>query len=254
MRKERLGFKYDGGLIVKSPETGIAAKVQLSEDRTPVAYLLNWIDEINLEMKAIEEEKILDKNKIISVMLLFYLVITGLCICLSNVVVGIIASLFFIATTIDKCYFFLPKIIYSIKNKEEAQYANILRKADICYSRGLLINAENIMSVKPSGGIIKEDYMRKIIQAIEGIVLTPVILIAPHVDPIVIILIDIGIFIFICLALKKGSFVRLSVKINELLEYRKPTEEQIDKVLFGFNFLRKIDNMSDKMKYRIYFH
>ena len=114
MRKERLGFKYDGGLIVKSPETGIAAKVQLSEDRTPVAYLLNWIDEINLEMKAIEEEKILDKNKIISVMLLFYLVITGLCICLSNVVVGIIASLFFIATTIDKCYFFLPKIILVI--------------------------------------------------------------------------------------------------------------------------------------------
>lgn len=254
MKKERLGFKYDGGLIVKSPETGIAAKVELSKDGTPVASPMNWIDEINLEMKAMDEEDIPTRNKIIAVMLLFYLVIIGLCICLSGVAVGIIASIYFIATTFDKFYFLLPQIIFGIKNKEKVQYANILRKAYICYSKGLWINKDNIMSVKPSSeGIINEDNMRKIRQAIIGIVLTPVILVAPHVNPIVIIIIDIGIFIFFWRKSKNGSFVRLSAKINELLVYRKPTEEQIDMALLGFQFLRIYENMSDLMKW-FYFH
>lgn len=254
MRRERLGFKCEEGLIVKSPETGIAAKVETQKEGTAVASLMNWIDEINLEMKATEEEVNPSKKKIISGLILFYLAITGIFIVISGVAVGIISGLYFIAMTIVEFYFLLPQIIYSVKHKEEAQYANIFRKAYACYRTGLFINKNNILSVKPSyESIINELNMRNIRQALIGIVYTPLILISPYVNVGAIMIIAVGIIIIFIWIMKNRKLVELSRKINELLVYRKPTDEQIDRVLFGFHFLRKCEDTSELLKW-FYFH
>ncbi len=108
MKRERLGFKFDEGLIVKSPETGIAAKVELQKDGTAVASLMKWTEEMELEMQAKEEEEIPSKKKIIAGMLLFYLGLTGLFICFSGVVVGIMSGVFFTATTAFELWCLLP--------------------------------------------------------------------------------------------------------------------------------------------------
>lgn len=49
MRRERLGFKSDEGLIVKSPETEIVAKVELQNNGTAVASLMKWDEVIELD-------------------------------------------------------------------------------------------------------------------------------------------------------------------------------------------------------------
>ena len=254
MKRARLGYKVGDLLVVKSPETGIAAKVELNADGTGVASLMNWDDTIKLEMKAIEEEKIPSKKKIIAGMLLFYLVLTGLFICFSGVVVGIIVGFYFIAITIMQFYFLLPQIIYSIKHKEEVQYANIFRKVYACHSKGIGINKDNILSVKPSyEGFINESNINNIGLGFIGIIFTPLMLITPYVNTSTIIIIDVGILLILVWSMKNGKFIELSRKINELLVYRKPTEEQIDMALLGFQFLRIYENMSDLMKW-FYFH
>lgn len=250
MRRERLGFKCDEGLIIKSPETGIAAKVELQKDGTAVAGLMNWTEVMNLEMKATEEE--LSKKKILAGMILFYFAITGICIYISGVTIGIMAGLYFIAMTSVEFYFLVPQIIFNAKHKEEAQYDNIFRKTYDCYSRGLFINKKNIQSSKPYyEGFINESNMRRIRQAIIAIVLTPVILSSHYVNMVIII--DVVIFIIFFWSMKTRKLLELSRKINEFLVYRKPTEEQIDIVLFGFQYLKKCEETSDLMKW-FYWH
>lgn len=53
MRRERLGFKSDEGLIVKSPETEIVAKVELQNNGTAVASLMKWDEVIELGMSKL---------------------------------------------------------------------------------------------------------------------------------------------------------------------------------------------------------
>lgn len=254
MKRERLGYKVGDLLVVKSPEKGIAAKVELNADGTGVASLMNWEDAIKLEMKAIEEEEIPAKKKIIAGMLLFYLALTGLFICFSGVVVGIIVSLYFIAITIMQFYFLLPQIIYSIKHKEEVQYANIFRKAYACHSKGILLNKDNLLSVKPADeGFINKINTNNIGLSLIGIIFTPLMLITPYVNTSIIIVIDVAILLILVWSMKNGKLIELSRKINELLVYRKPTEKQIDMALLGFQFLRIYENMSDLMKW-FYWH
>lgn len=250
MKRERLGFKFDEGLIVKSPETGIAAKVELQKDGTAVASLMKWTEEMELEMQAKEEEEIPSKKKIIAGMLLFYLGLTGLFICFSGVVVGTIVGLYFVTMTIMQFYFLLPQMFYGMKHKEEVQYANIFRKADVCHSKGICINKENILSVKPSyEDFINKDNINKIGLSLIGIIFTPLMLIIPYINTITLVIIDVGILIILVWSMKNKRFMELSRKINELLVYRKPTDEQIDIVLFGFRYLKKCEETSDLMKW-----
>ena len=254
MKRERLGYKVGDLLVVKSPEKGIAAKVELNSDGTGVASLMNWDDAIKLEMKAIEEEEIPAKKKIIAGMLLFYLALTGLFVCFSGFVVGIIVGVYFIFVTIMQFYFLLPQILYTINNKEEVQYANIFRKAYACHSKGILLNKDNILSVKPADeGFINKINTNNIGLSLIGIIFTPLMLITPYVNTSIIIVVDVGMFLILVWFIKNGKFMELSRKINEVLVDRKPTEEQIDMVLLGFQFLRIYENMSDLMKW-FYFH
>lgn len=254
MKRERLGYKVGDLLVVKSPEKGIAAKVELNSDGTGVASLMNWDDAIKLEMKAIEEEEIPAKKKIIAGMLLFYLALTGLFVCFSGFVVGIIVGVYFIFVTIMQFYFLLPQILYTINNKEEVQYANIFRKAYACHSKGILLNKDNILSVKPADeGFINKINTNNIGLSLIGIIFTPLMLITPYVNTSIIIVIDVVMFLILVWFIKNGKFMELSRKINEVLVDRKPTEEQIDMVLLGFQFLRIYENMSDLMKW-FYFH
>ena len=254
MKRERLGYKVGDLLVVKSPEKGIAAKVELNSDGTGVASLMNWDDAIKLEMKAIEEEEIPAKKKIIAGMLLFYLALTGLFVCFSGFVVGIIVGVYFIFVTIMQFYFLLPQILYTINNKEEDQYANIFRKAYACHSKGILLNKDNILSVKPADeGFINKINTNNIGLSLIGIIFTPLMLITPYVNTSIIIVIDVVMFLILVWFIKNGKFMELSRKINEVLVDRKPTEEQIDMVLLGFQFLRIYENMSDLMKW-FYFH
>lgn len=62
MRRERLGFKSDEGLIVKSPETEIVAKVELQNNGTAVASLMKWDEVIELDEQANEENHHLKRN------------------------------------------------------------------------------------------------------------------------------------------------------------------------------------------------
>lgn len=78
-------------------------------------------------------------------------------------------------------------------------------------------------------------------------------LITPYVNTSIIIVIDVVMFLILVWFIKNGKFMELSRKINEVLVDRKPTEEQIDMVLLGFQFLRIYENMSDLMKW-FYFH
>lgn len=257
MKRERLGFKFDEGLIVKSPETGIAAKVELQKDGTAVASLMKWTEEMEmeLEMQAKEEEEIPSKKKIIAGMLLFYLGLTGLFICFSGVVVGIMSGVFFTATTAFELWCLLPQVINAFKHKEEAQYAYIYRKLYACYNAGQEINKENIknISVNPTyefGNRINIINIRKITL---GIILTGVILMTRYVNMIIMILIDVGILIIYVCSAKNEKLLEKLTKINELLVYRKPTEEQIDIVLFGFRYLKKCEETSDLMKW-FYWH
>ena len=104
MRRERLGFKSDEGLIVKSPETEIVAKVELQNNGTAVASLMKWDEVIELDEQA-NEEKSSSKKKLIAGMILFYLAITGIFICISGVVVGTIVGLYFVTMTCCRIIF-----------------------------------------------------------------------------------------------------------------------------------------------------
>ena len=193
MKRERLGFKFDEGLIVKSPETGIAAKVELQKDGTAVASLMKWTEEMELEMQAKEEEEIPSKKKIIAGMLLFYL--------------------------------------------------------------GQEINKENIknISVNPTYEFGNRINIINIREITLGIILTGVILMTRYVNMIIMILIDVGILIIYVCSAKNEKLLEKLTKINELLVYRKPTEEQINIVLFGFRYLKKCEETSDLMKW-FYWH
>lgn len=78
-------------------------------------------------------------------------------------------------------------------------------------------------------------------------------LIIPYINTITLVIIDVGILIILVWSMKNKRFMELSRKINELLVYRKPTDEQIDIVLFGFRYLEKCEETLPLMKW-FYWH
>ena len=188
-------------------------------------------------------------------MLLFYLGLTGLFICFSGVVVGIMSGVFFTATTAFELWCLLPQVINAFKHKEEAQYAYIYRKLYACYNAGQEINKENIknISVNPTYEFGNRINIINIREITLGIILTGVILMTRYVNMIIMILIDVGILIIYVCSAKNEKLLEKLTKINELLVYRKPTEEQINIVLFGFRYLKKCEETSDLMKW-FYWH
>jgi len=255
MKRERLGFKFDEGLIVKSPETGIAAKVELQKDGTAVASLMKWTEEMELEMQAKEEEEIPSKKKIIAGMILFNLAIIGAFILASGVAVGLVAALYFIAMTFSAIYFLLPQIIYAVKYKEMVQYESIFRKVDTCYMLRMEINKANIknITVKPFVQEINDrmniDNIRQIFLAVA---ITPFILLVSYVNIIVLFVMEAVICVIYFISIKNERLLEILNKINELLIYRKPTEQQIENVLFGLNYLKKCEE-TDVARW-FYFH
>lgn len=244
MKRERLGFKSDEGLIVKSPETGIAAKVEIPKDGTLVASLMNMVEVMEKEMQANKEDEEPSKKKMITWMILFYLAIIGACILASGVAVGLVAALYFIAMTFAAIYFLLPQIIYAVKYKEMVQYESIFRKIDTCYKLGIEINKANIknITVKPFVQEISDrmniDNIRQIFLAVA---ITPFILLVSHVNIIVLFAMEAVIFVIYFTTIKNERLLEVLNKINELLVYRKPTEQQIENVLFGFTYLKKCE-------------
>lgn len=66
MRRERLGYKVGDLLVIESPETGIAAKVEIQKDGTVVASLMNMVEAMEMEMQANKEDEKPSKKKMIT--------------------------------------------------------------------------------------------------------------------------------------------------------------------------------------------
>ena len=60
------------------------------------------------------------------------------------------------------------------------------------------------------------------------------------------------IFVIYFISKKNERLLEILNKINELLIYRKPTEQQIENVLFGLNYLKKCEE-TDVARW-FYFH
>lgn len=244
MKRERLGYKVGDLLVVKSPETGIAAKVEIQKDGTLVAKLMNMVEAMEKEMQANKEDEEPSKKKMITGMILFYLAIIGACILASGVAVGLVTALYFIAMTFAAIYFLLPQIIYAVKYKEMVQYESIFRRVDTCYKLGLEINEYNLknITVKP---FVQEITDRMNIEHIRQLFLattiTPFILIISHVNIIILFAMEALIFIIYYISKKNERLLEILSEINVLLVYRKPTEQQIENVLFGLNYLKKCE-------------
>ena len=153
-------------------------------------------------------------------------------------------ALYFIAMTFSAIYFLLPQIIYAVKYKEMVQYESIFRKVDTCYMLRMEINKANIknITVKPFVQEINDrmniDNIRQIFLAVA---ITPFILLVSYFNIIVLFVMEAVIFVIYFISKK-----------NELLIYRKPTEQQIENVLFGLNYLKKCEE-TDVARW-FYFH
>ena len=255
MRRERLGYKVGDLLVIESPETGIAAKVEIQKDGTVVASLMNMVEAMEMEMQANKEDEKPSKKKMITGMILFNLAIIGAFILASGVAVGLVVALYFIAMTFSAIYFLLPQIIYAVKYKEMVQYESIFRKIDTCYKLGIEINKANIknITVKPFVQEISDrmniDNIRQIFLAVA---ITPFILLVSYVNIIVLFVMEAVIFVIYFISKKNERLLEILNKINELLIYRKPTEQQIENVLFGLNYLKKCEE-TDVARW-FYFH
>ena len=158
MRRERLGYKVGDLLVIESPETGIAAKVEIQKDGTVVASLMNMVEAMEMEMQANKEDEKPSKKKMITGMILFNLAIIGAFILASGVAVGLVAALYFIAMTFSAIYFLLPQIIYAVKYKEMVQYESIFRKIDTCVKVNIkLIKKYKIKLIKKFNVVFPEN-------------------------------------------------------------------------------------------------
>lgn len=63
------------------------------------------------------------------------------------------------------------------------------------------------------------------------------LLLIPYVHIAIIIGIDVTLIIVYLLSAKNKKSLQVLAKLNELLVYRKPTEKQVEAVLFGFGYL-----------------
>ena len=117
------------------------------------------------------------------------------------------------------------------------------------------INKANIknITVKPFVQEINDrmniDNIRQIFLAVA---ITPFILLVSYVNIIVLFVMEAVIFVIYFISKKNERLLEILNKINELLIYRKPTEQQIENVLFGLNYLKKCEE-TDIARW-FYFH
>ena len=167
MMKERLGFKCDEGLIIKYPETVLTAKVTIQKDNKYVAELINYSQLREIIENNNKEKPI--KKKLISSMIVFYILLAVLFIYTSGSFMGIFISAYFTLGSFLPLYYILKNIIYALKHKEEVQYANVLRKANACYLTGKKISKENLENIEVIPYIenienrVNMDYLRQIL-------------------------------------------------------------------------------------------
>ena len=237
MMKERLGFKCDEGLIIKYPETVLTAKVTIQKD-TYMAELMDYNQVREIIENNTQEKPI--KKKLISSMIVFYILLTVFFIDVSDTFMGIFISAYFTLGSFFPLNYILKNIIYALKHKEEVQYANILRKADACYTTRKEISKENLENIKVMPYIenIQNRCNMENIRQILFIVFTTIILcLIPHINFITLMCLDIPIFILYICSAKNTKLIKALAKLNEVLIYRKPTDKQVEAVLFGINFL-----------------
>lgn len=117
------------------------------------------------------------------------------------------------------------------------------------------INKANIknITVKPFVQEINDrmniDNIRQIFLAVA---ITPFILLVSYVNIIVLFVMGAVILVIYFISIKNERLLEILNKINELLIYRKPTEQQIENVLFGLNYLKKCEE-TDVARW-FYFH
>ncbi|OKZ59720.1 MAG: hypothetical protein BHV96_05820 [Clostridium sp. CAG:354_28_25] len=117
------------------------------------------------------------------------------------------------------------------------------------------INKANIknITVKPFVQEINDrmniDNIRQIFLAVA---ITPFILLVSYVNIIVLFVMEAVICVIYFISIKNERLLEILNKINELLIYRKPTEQQIENVLFGLNYLKKCEE-TDVARW-FYFH
>lgn len=78
-------------------------------------------------------------------------------------------------------------------------------------------------------------------------------LIIPYINTITLVIIDVGILIILVWSMKNKEVHGIIKKDKRALVYRKPTDEQIDIVLFGFRYLEKCEETLPLMKW-FYWH
>lgn len=240
MMKERLGFKCDEGLIIKYPETVLTAKVTIQKDNKYVAELINY-SQLRERIENNNKEKPI-KKKLISSMIVFYILLAVLFIYTSGSFMGIFISAYFTLGSFLPLYYILKNIIYALKHKEEVQYANVLRKANACYLTGKKISKENLENIEVIPYIenienrVNMDYLRQILLIIFT---TTILILIPHINFIILMCLDIPVLILYIFSGKNVKLLKLLAKLNEILVYRKPTDEQVEVVLFGMNYLER---------------
>ena len=202
MKKKRYIFWNEGNLIIRSTWSNTAVRVTSNgKDMFTAKRLLPYEFE---EEVSKAEPKEPSKKGIIFSMIAFYTVVAIICVKFGGIVAGIIAASYLIATSSVPLYFLLIDIVYAIKNKESVQTTYILNKIGSCFSQSKDINSE--MTTK-----------------INIIIIMSIVIILAIING---------------MSFRKPKMIKFLAKLNELLIYRKPTEEQVEMVIFGIKVLK----------------
>lgn len=223
MKKKRYIFWNEGNLIIRSTWSNTAVRVTSNgKDMFTAKRLLPYEFE---EEVSKAEPKEPSKKGIIFSMIAFYTVVAIICVRFGGIVAGIIAASYLIATSSVPLYFLLIDIVYAIKNKESVQTTYILNKIGSCFSQPKDINSEKIQ-------------LNNIRNILYSFATTPWILMTTKINIIIIMSIVIILAIINCMSFRKTKMIKFLAKLNELLIYRKPTEEQVEMVIFGIKVLK----------------
>lgn len=230
MKKTRwLGIPIKNGVILKSPETGITAKVVKPEDGTEMAGLIGYRE----ESEIFKKEKIAKKGIILCVTVIYMAVITSFY--LASGLVGIVAGVYLTATSGRKIIYLMVNGIYSFKYKQHVQYLNILKTMERLYKENIDINYENISSISY---VSNRKNIEKIRNSIFDFLISITILFIKENNFIIPITMQVCVFIIYIMTQKSEKAKKIFLFFEKSLFYRKPTKEQIELVLFGWKFLK----------------
>ena len=231
MKKKRYVFCNEGNLIIRSIWSNTAVRVTSNAEDIFTAERLSSYELEEEISKA--EPKEPSKKEIIFSMIAFYTMIAITCVRFGESKAGIIATLYLIGISSVPLYFLLTDIMYSIKNKELAQYTYILKKIESCHSQQKEINAENLNSVINTEKI----HLTNIRIVLLSFAMTPCILMIQQTNITMIMPIEIIITIIYCMSFRNQKMIKSLTRLNNLLIYRKPNEEQVEMVIFGIKAL-----------------